>query len=62
MECWSNGKLEYDRFVLGVCKVRRNKNRGYQKLRVWIDAVEYYVQTCGVFHGFAYELKRVVSN
>ena len=54
--------MEYDRFVLGVCKVRRNKNRGYQKLRVWIDAVEYYVQTCGVFHGFAYELKRVVSN
>ena len=42
--------------------MRRNKNRGYQKLRVWNDAVDYYVQTCRVFRGFPYELKRVVSN
>ena len=25
--------------------MRRNKNRGYQKLRVWNDAVEYYEDT-----------------
>ena len=42
--------------------MRKNKNRGYQKLRVWNDALEYYVQVCRVFRGFPYELKRVVSN
>ena len=41
--------------------MRRNKNRGYQKLRVWNDAIEYYVQTCRVFRKFPYELKRVAS-
>ena len=40
--------------------MRKNKNRGYQKLRVWNDAIDYYVQTCDVFRGFPYELKRVV--
>jgi four helix bundle protein len=39
----------------------RNKSRGYQKLRVWEDAIGYYVSTCGVFRGFPYELKRVAS-
>jgi len=39
----------------------KNKNRGYQKLRVWNDAIEYYVQTCKVFRGFPYELKRVAT-
>ncbi len=41
--------------------MRKNKNRGYQKLRVWDDAIEYYVQTCSVFRDFPYELKRVAS-
>ena len=41
--------------------MRRNKNRGYQKLRVWNDAIEYYIQTCNVFRNFPYELKRVAS-
>ncbi len=41
--------------------MRRNKNRGYQKLRVWNDAIEYYLQTCDVFGKFPYELKRVAS-
>jgi four helix bundle protein len=39
----------------------RNKNRGYQQLRVWHDAVDYYVLTCRVFRPFPFELKRVVS-
>ncbi len=39
----------------------RNKNRGYQKLRVWSDAIDYYVLTCKTFRGFSYELKRVAS-
>jgi four helix bundle protein len=41
--------------------LRKNKNRGYQKLRVWNDAIDFYVQTCRVFRGFPYELKRVAS-
>ena len=31
---------------------RRNKNRGYQKLRVWGDAIEYYRETYEVFRKF----------
>ena len=42
-------------------EMRRNKNRGYQKLRVWNDAIEYYSQTCKVFRKFPYELRRVAS-
>lgn len=41
--------------------MKKNRNRGYQQLRVWNDTVEYYVQTCAVFRGFPYELKRVAS-
>jgi four helix bundle protein len=41
--------------------VRRNKNRGYQKLTVWNDAIEYYMRTCITFHKFPYELKRVAG-
>jgi four helix bundle protein len=40
---------------------RKNKNRGYQQLRVWDDAVEFYVLTCRVYRAFPYELKRVAS-
>ena len=39
----------------------RNKNRGYQQLRVWQDAIEYYRLSCRVFRGFPYELRRVAS-
>lgn len=39
----------------------KNKNRGYQQLRVWQDAMDYYVLTCRVFRAFPYELKRVAS-
>ena len=39
----------------------RNKNRGYQQLRVWQDAIELYVVTCRTFRSFPYELKRVAS-
>jgi len=39
----------------------KNKNRGYQQLRVWGDAVEYYTLNCPVFRAFPYELKRVAS-
>jgi len=39
----------------------KNKNRGYQQLRVWEDAIELYVACCRVFRPFPYELKRVAS-
>jgi len=41
--------------------MRRNKNRGYQKLRVWNDPIDYYVQACDIFLLFPYELKRVAT-
>ncbi len=41
--------------------MRKNKNRGYQKLRVWNDAVDYYVDTSKLFRKFPSELRRVVS-
>jgi four helix bundle protein len=49
MEYWSNGLM------------RKNKNRGYQKLIVWNDAINYYALTCEVFRSFPFELKRVAS-
>jgi len=42
-------------------EMRHNKNRGYQQLRVWHDAVQFYVQTCRVFRPFPSELRRVAS-
>ena len=41
--------------------MRKNKNRGYQKLVVWNDAINYYALTCEVFRAFPFELKRVAS-
>jgi four helix bundle protein len=41
--------------------MRKNKNRGYQKLRVWNDAVDYYTMTYKVFRALPYESKRVAS-
>ena len=41
--------------------MKRNKNRGYQKLRVWDDALEYYTKTWEVFRKLPYELRRVAS-
>jgi hypothetical protein len=37
-EWWSGGFME-----------RKNKNRGYKRLRVWQDAVTLYVETCRLF-------------
>ena len=39
----------------------RNKNRGYQQLRVWHDAIDLYVLSWRVFKRFPFELKRVAS-
>jgi len=39
--------------------MRKNKNRGYQKLTVWNDAIGYYVKTCQCFRKFRYDLRRI---
>jgi four helix bundle protein len=39
----------------------RNKNRGYQQLRVWQDAIDFYVSCCGAFRTRPYDLRRVAS-
>ena len=41
--------------------MRKNKNRGFQKLRVWQDAIEYYKHTYKIFKIFPFELKKVAS-
>ena len=40
----------------------RNRNRGYQRLRVWEDAVAFYAGVCRVFRAWPYELRRVEAN
>jgi four helix bundle protein len=39
----------------------RNKNRGYQQLRVWQDAIDFYASCCCVFRALPYDLRRVAS-
>ena len=39
----------------------KNKNRGYQQLRIWGDSIEFYRLTSHVFRKLPYELKRVAS-
>ncbi len=72
---WSDGVTHYSttpplqhsntpllRFLSGCMEMTyRNKNRGYQQLRVWQDAIEYYSLNCRVFKGFQFELRRVGS-
>lgn len=41
---------------------RRNVNRGFEKLRVWNDAVALYVQTCELLSSFSFELKKTAGN
>ena len=40
---------------------RKNRNRGYQQLRVWRDAITLYVETCRLFKPPAFEMKRVAG-
>ncbi len=49
-ECWNGGVME-----------KKNKNRGYQKLRVWQVSIEYYLLVCKIYRQLPYELRRVVS-
>jgi four helix bundle protein len=40
---------------------RKNKNRGYQRMRVWGDAITLYVETSCRFRPTAFEMKRVAE-
>jgi four helix bundle protein len=40
---------------------RRNKNRGYQQLLVWQDAVELYGLALSAVRGWPFELKKLAS-
>jgi four helix bundle protein len=40
---------------------RRNRNRGYQQLRVWQDAIELYRQVCDTVRPWHFEYKRLAS-
>ena len=39
----------------------RNKNRGYQRLLVWQDAIELYGLSCRLVRGWPFEMKRIAS-
>lgn len=39
----------------------KNKNRGYQQLRVWQDAIAFYELSSKAFRRFPHELRRVAS-
>ena len=45
----------------GGIVARKNKNRGYQQLRVWQDAITLYVETCQLFKPDGFEMKRVIG-
>src|ERR1700730_13002805 len=49
MEYWSGGVME-----------RKNKNRGYQRMRVWEDAITLYVETACRFKPTSFEMKRII--
>lgn len=40
---------------------RRNKNRGYQQLLVWQDAIELYGLSCRAVRGWPFEQKKIAS-
>ena len=53
--------VEHSEIRLPEEAMRKNKNRGYQKLRVCSDAIDYYVQMSNVVRDFPFEHKRVAS-
>src|SRR3954468_21012867 len=65
-EYWHIGILEYwntgmSKDEMHHMRHRRIKNRGYQQLRVWQDAIDLYVIVCRTVKGWPFELKKVAS-
>ncbi len=48
-------------YLGGMGIKRKNKNRGYQQLRVWEDAIKLYAETCRFLGGWPFEMKRIAS-
>lgn len=46
---------------MNMSTTRRNKNRGYQQLLVWQDAIELYGLAYGAVRGWPFELKKLAS-
>ena len=40
---------------------RRNRNRGYQQLRVWQESIDLYKAICKTFNSFPYTLAKIAS-
>src|ERR1051326_8538074 len=57
LECWRNGVMGKGNYGTGISK----QEPGYQQLRVWHDAIDFYVVNCRVFKVFQFELRRVGS-
>lgn len=58
---WGIGKMQNGEMGDEMNTVRKNRNRGYQDLRVWEDAIEFYVLCCRTFRMLPYDLRRVTS-
>jgi four helix bundle protein len=63
MQHWSDGVVvSWGVEVLRVMGTKRkNKNRGYQRLRVWQDAITLYKETCRLFGTGPFEMKRIAG-
>lgn len=46
---------------MNMSTIRRNKNRGYQQLVVWQDAIELYGLAFNAVRGWPFELKKIAS-
>ncbi len=46
---------------MNMSTTRRNKNRGYQQLLVWQDAIELYGLALSAVRGWPFELKKLAS-
>jgi len=60
MEYWSIGEMNFWSGVI-ICKRIIGQESRYQQLRVWEDAIDFYVANARIFRSFPYELKRVAS-
>ncbi len=41
--------------------MRKNKNRGFQQLWIWSDAIDFYAANSAMFQNLSYPLRRVSS-
>jgi four helix bundle protein len=64
VEDWKVGRVEEGQAgkMEGWESPLRNMNRGYRKLTVWQDAVDYYAITSRIFASWPYEMRRVAGN